>query len=166
MHDSSKCPICLGAATDGSLSDDSFFAFLAHCRDELAEKQSRFLPRIAGAATWSYDLTDAALTIGQVRFAITPVGTHNAELRTWLWAWANDAFPSPARAASRRLQGLHQVTGFRVFLDPGIAASSADAQDFSALAVHHLDAIGFYRVPSNDVTLYLAVHEYPPRPPL
>jgi|WetSurMetagenome_2_1015567.scaffolds.fasta_scaffold375766_2 hypothetical protein len=161
MHDSSKCPICHGTATQGSMSDETFFAFLARCRRELEEKQSRFLNRIADAATWSYDMADGSLTIGNRRFAMTPIGTHNAEHQSWLWAWANDAFPSAAREASRRLQGLHHVTGFRVFLDPGIPAASIDAQDFSAMAVHFLDAIGFYRVPSNDVTLYLAVHEYP-----
>ena len=64
-----------------------------------------------------------------------------------------------ARAASRQLQSLHSVTGFRVFMNPGIEASSQDAQDFAALAVHHLGAIGFFRNGSESPILYLAVHE-------
>jgi hypothetical protein len=64
---------------------------------------------------------------------------------------------------------LHAVTGFQVFLDPGIEASAADAEDFAALAVHALDAIAFFRCPSEEPTLYLAVHErgaVPANPPL
>jgi hypothetical protein len=141
------------------MTDEEFFAFLAACRDELADKQARFRPRMAGAARWNYDMADCSLTIGTERFPMTPVGTHSHEYQTWLWAWANEDFPPVAREASRRLQGLHAVTGFQVFLDPGVGASAADAQDFAALAVHHLGAIGFFRSPSDGATLYVAVQE-------
>jgi hypothetical protein len=141
------------------MSDREFFAFLGACRDELAAKQARIQQRVAGAAHWSYDLADCSLTIGGERFPMTPVGTHSAEYQTWLWAWANEDFPPRAREAARPLQALHARTGFRVFLDPGIGASAKDAQDFTALAVHQLGAIGFFRSPSDGPTLYLAVHE-------
>jgi hypothetical protein len=142
-----------------------FFAFLAACRDELAAKQSRFQERIAGAARWSYEMADGSLTIDAQRFGMTLIGSHSPEHQTWLWAWANEDFPPAAREASRQLQGLHAATGFRVFLDPGAPASAADAQDFTALAVHHLGAIGFFRSPqAGGPTLYLAVHEPGPGP--
>jgi hypothetical protein len=159
MHDSSKCPICRGEPGGGSMSDEKFFAFLVHCRDELAGKQSRFQQRIRGAAVWAYEMADCSLTIGDEQFSMTPVGTHSQEHQTWLWAWANESFPPVAREASRRLQSLYATTGFRVFLDPGVAASSTDADDFTAMAVHQLGAIGLFRSASNDATLYLAVHE-------
>jgi hypothetical protein len=159
MHDSSRCPICRGLPVGGSMSDEEFFAFLAACRDELAAKQACFQQRIAGAARWAYEMADCSLTIGTERFRMTPIGTHSPEYQTWLWAWANEDFPPVAREASRRLQALYGVTGFRVFLDPGIGASSTDAQDFAALAVHQLGALGFFRSPSDGPTLYLAVHE-------
>ena len=89
----------------------------------------------------------------------TEIGSYSLRTQTWLWAWANEDFSPAAREASRRLQALHALTGFRVFVDPGIGASSADAQDFAALAVHQLEAIGFFRSPSDGPTLYLVVHE-------
>ena len=159
MHNSSTCEICHGLPVDGSMSDAEFFAFLAACRDELVDKQLRFQQRIADAGSWFYDLQDCSLTFDSERFAVTAIGTHSLEYQTWLWAWANEEFPETARAASRQLQSLHTVTGFRVFIDPGIEASSADAQDFATLAVHHLGAIGFFRDASDNPTLYLAVHE-------
>lgn len=141
------------------MSDAEFFAFLDACREELADKQLQFQQRIAGVGSWTYDLRDCSLTIGSERFGVTPVGTHSLEYQTWLWAWANKDFPEAARTVSRQLQSLHTVTGFRVFIDEGIEASSADAQDFTALAVHQLGAIGFFREASDSPTLYLAVHE-------
>jgi hypothetical protein len=159
MHDSSTCPICRGLPVGGSMSDAEFSAFLAACREELAVKQADFQRRIAGTSRWDYDMADGSLTLGNMRFGMTPIGTFSAEFQSWLWAWANEDFPEAARAASRRVQGLHAVTGFRVFIDLGAAASSADAQDFTALAVHHLGAIGFFRCPSDGPVLFLAVHE-------
>lgn len=159
MHNSSTCQICRGLPIGGSMSDAKFFAFVAACREELTDKQTRFQERFAGAETWTYDMMDCSLTLGTERFPMTPVGTHSLDYQTWLWAWANEDFPEAARAASRQLQSLHTVTGFRVFIDPGIEASSEDAQDFAALAVHQLGAIGFFRDPAGQPTLYLAVHE-------
>jgi hypothetical protein len=160
MHDSSTCPVCRGQPRDSSLSDEQFFAFLAVCREELAEKQAAFSARIAGAPRWSYDLADGSLTIGEERFAITALGTHSAEYQSWLWAWANDDFPESARKSSRRIRQLHDLTGFRVFLDDGVPASSLDAQDLSSMAIHLLGAIGLFRAPAEGgPTLYLAVHE-------
>ena len=127
--------------------------------EELAVKQADFQRRIAGTSRWDYDMEDGSLTLGNMRFGMTPIGTFSAEFQSWLWAWANEDFPEAARADSRRVQGLHAVTGFRVFLELGAAASSSDAQDFTALAVHHLGAIGFFRCPSDGPVLFLAVHE-------
>jgi hypothetical protein len=118
-----------------------------------------FERRIQGASRWSYEMVDGTLAIEDSFFGMTPIGTYSSAYNSWLWAWANEDFPAIARAASARIQALHTVTGFRVFLDPGIEASPTDAQDFTALAVHMLGAIGFFRCPSDGPVLYLAVHE-------
>jgi hypothetical protein len=161
MHDSSTCEICRGLPVRGSLSDDEFSAFLASCRNELAAKQETFQRRIQGASRWSYEMADGTLIIGDAIFSMTPIGTYSPAHNSWLWAWANEDFPAAARTASARIQSLHTVTGFRVFIDAGIKTSSEDAQDLAALAVHLLGAIGFFRCPLDGPgpVLYLAVHE-------
>jgi hypothetical protein len=161
VHDSSTCPVCGDQPVNGSMSDEQFAAFLDACRQELADKQSRFQKRIARAKRWHYDLDDGSMTIGKTRYRITAVGTHSAAYQTWLWSWAKEENPPQAREKSRQLQRLHDLTGFRVFLNEGITASSADAQDFAAMAVHQLGAIGLFRCPAegDGPTLYLAVHE-------
>ena len=160
MHYSSQCPVCSASSSPGSMSDAEFFAFLNTCRHGLAEAQSQFQKRIIGEDQWFYDLADGKLTIGTQTFSITPIGTYNSEHKSWLWAWANDEFPPLALETSKRLTELHAITGFRVFLDPGISASENDAEDFVALAVHCLGAIGFFRTAAVPV-LFLAVHERP-----
>ncbi len=159
MHVSSQCPICRGNPTEGSMSDAEFAEFLAECRQELAELQAKFQLRMERGVEWFYDLSDCTLKIGNQMFAITPIGTFSPEYQTWLWAWANDDFPSRAREASKRIQALHATTGFQVFLDPRIRASASDAEDFAALANHILGSIGLFRVPlSHGPTFFLAVH--------
>src|SRR5262249_39052336 len=123
MHDSSTCPICRGLPVGGSMSDDEFSAFLTACRNELADKQGALQQQMTSASHWKYDMADGSLTLGDMRFGMTPIGTFSPQYQTWLWAWANEDFPEVARAASRQIQGLHAATGFQVFLDPGIGAS-------------------------------------------
>src|SRR5262245_40690031 len=160
MHNSTNCPVCRGLPGQGSMSDEQFHAFVTACREELAQKQSQFRARIESAGRWWCELEIATISFDERQFPITVVGSQSPQDQTWLWAWANECLPERARTASQRLQALFTRTGFRVFLDPGLPASAEDAQDLTALAVHELEAIGFYRCPSDDgPTLYLAVHE-------
>ena len=163
MHDSSNCKTCQGLPIGDSLTDDEFAQFLTACRTELAEKQESFKQRIPRNSRWFYDLSKLTLAIGEIEFGITPIGTYSPSYQSWLWAWANDEFPPSAREASARIQALHGTTGFRVFIEPGTAASGSDADDFVALAVHALGAQGFYRCPSDGPSLLLAIHDECPR---
>jgi hypothetical protein len=142
-----------------SLSDAEFASFLASCRSESATKQQAFADATRSAPRWFYDMGDQSLTIENVIYDMTPIGTHSPTYHSWLWAWANEDFPQPARVASSRIRELHGTTGFRVFITPGISASTTDADDFAALAVHILEARAFFRYPSDGPTLYLAVHD-------
>jgi hypothetical protein len=139
-----------------------FSEFLDACRHEVAPKQAVFQQRVQGGARWFYDMTDLSLTIDDIVLGMTPIGTYSSEYGSWLWAWANEDFPLAARQAAERIKTLHDITGFQVFLDPGIKASPADADDFVALAVHALDAAAFFRCPPPGPTLYLAVHDLRP----
>jgi hypothetical protein len=145
-----------------SLSDAEFSAFVASCRAESADKQRQFVDTIRGAPRWFYDMDDGSLTIGDVVYGMTPIGTHSPIHDSWLWAWANEDFPEAAREASAQIRSLHGTTGFRVFVTPGTDASANDAADLVALAVHVLDARAFFRCPSAGPTLFLAVHDPQP----
>jgi hypothetical protein len=59
------------------------------------------------AARWFYEMTDGSLTIGYTRFGMIALGTYSAAHQSWLWAWANQAFPPVAKesALTCRLAG-------------------------------------------------------------
>jgi hypothetical protein len=158
MHDSS-CEICRRGRR-GSFSDEELDAFLVDCSREVAKKQAAFELRIGGAG-WVHDLEKGTLAIGAVTFHATPIGTFSPSYSTWLWAWANEELPGAARDAATRIQSLTELTGFRVFVSPGLRAPAEGARDLVAAAVHALDAVAFFRCPAEEdgPVLYLAVHE-------
>lgn len=156
MHDLSSCPLCQAAAIQGSMSDEEFRRYLTACRHELADKQSQFQRVLSQCQTWHYDLASCKINFNEKELHFVPIGTFSDSMNSWLWAWANPDFPEQARTLSRYLQSLHAMTGFQVFLDPGIKASRQDAEDFSALALHYLGGQGIFRAPGNP-DLYLSV---------
>lgn len=160
MHDSTNCPTCCqGATASGSMSDAEFNSFLESCRFERAQKQSRFEARIYGCSKWSYSMESATISFGDQVFGVTAIGTYCSERKTWLWGWANDTFSSAVRERSRMLQDIFKLTGFKVFVNPGIPGTQSDALDLTAMAVHQLDALGYFQSTIDGLTLYLAVHE-------
>ena len=142
------------------MTDEEFGDFLARSRSELAVRQDGFQRRIEGYKKWFYDLESCVLTLDGTSFSITPIGTFSPKYQSWLWAWANDEFPALAREKSKRIQGLHEVTGFQVFVVPGLNATPNDSDDFVALSLLQLKAIGFFRSPSTNEevpSLFLAI---------
>jgi hypothetical protein len=106
---------------------------------------------------YHYDLERGVMTIGSDSFAISVIGSFRPSRSTWLWGWANDTFSDVVRERSSRFKGLYAVTGFRVFVDDGIRATRGDAEDFKAMAVHAVDAAGFWRIVSDDLELYVCI---------
>lgn len=157
MHNPFDCPICDGQPTGDSMTDDEFSAFLNSCRTELAAKQTTFANSLPNDSEWYYDLEMEQLRFGPQEYRITAIGTHNQDLQTWRWAWANDSFPNSTRSSSSQIKSLFQITGFKVFTDDGINATSNDSQNLSACAIHVLGADGLFRCPG-EATLYLAVY--------
>jgi hypothetical protein len=142
------------------MTDEQFSELVMLCNEEFATKQQKFQIWIASSEKWFYDLEDCSLTIGNMQFRITPIGTYSKTSETWLWGWANPEFPPHAIEASSRLKSLYDITGWSVFENQGTNASSADAQVFSALALHVLDAVGLFKCGGEgEPMLYLAVHE-------
>ncbi len=142
-----------------SMSNADFFEFLKQCRTEMQNKQEAFLDLLKPDSQWQYDLNAGTLAVDGQTFVITAIGTHNRELQTWLWAWANESFSDAARSASSRIRSLYDLTRFQVFDDPGLPADETNAEDLCAFAIHQLEAIGLFRSAGRSTTLYLAVDE-------
>lgn len=178
MHDPSTCPgggagdaggATGGATGEGAMTDAAFAAFVAACREELRTKQERFVGELVGVARWTYDLAAPTLTFdGAPARRVTPIGTYCRADGTWMWAWANEGLPEPARRAAAGLRDLRRTTGFAVFEMAGLGATLAEAEDLVAIAIHHLGAVGLFRVPADDADdaeLFLAVQAVPASQP-
>jgi hypothetical protein len=141
------------------MTEAEFDAFVAEAMDELQHKQDA-LRRDAGLgshARWSYDATtarleffDAAGTL-KVGADALPVGSYASASKSWKWGWSNDSIPAPQRERAEKLKELAAITGLGVFARERAFAvdDEAVAWELTALAVHHLGALGCYRAPSS-----------------
>lgn len=139
------------------MSNEQFKAFMEACRVELEEKQTEFFSRFADDVAWSFDIDQATIRLNDHVFPVTPIGSFSEPHETWLWGWANESFPDAARNTSRQLQSLYKLTGFRVFADEGINATSSEAQDLATIAIHELGAAAEFRYQENGLMTYIAV---------
>ncbi len=116
---------------------------------------------MAAFSRWDYDLVTCTLTLsedGRSRILeFDPIATYVRNAKEWLWVWANDSFPEPARNLSDRLRELYPATQYRIFDQAGFKVTEHELDELCALAVDHLDASGLFRVNHDETTLLLAV---------
>ena len=75
------------------------------------------------------------------------IGSYGHVSQTWKWSWSGDDLPEQDRAKSIKVRELAQITGVDAFdIDSTQEADENLCLYFSAMAVHHLKADGFYRV--------------------
>lgn len=139
------------------MTDEQFQAFVLSCHAELTEKQPSFVQCLTPSGQWFYDLAALTITFQEATRRAVPIGSYSPHNGSWLWAWANEDFPPLAREASSAIQGLHETTGFQVFRDPGFPVLPEEVNDLIAMSIHQLNAVGFFRSPTDGPTLYLAV---------
>lgn len=140
-------------------------ALVSAANDELDIKQMKLLSEfgIGTRAGFFFDQLSGKLQFkdagGQVVIEadVIPIGTYSRETETWLWAWANESFTPDLREKSERLKSLQEITGKKRFAIRKFASSERKAWRWSALAVKHLDAQGCYRVPADNLLVFLAL---------
>jgi hypothetical protein len=66
--------------------------------------------------------------------------------------------PKPViQKASKKIQGLAEVTGLPIFSSPAIQADEGTAYELSAMAIDHLGALGLYRHQGELSSIYFAM---------
>jgi hypothetical protein len=148
------------------MNDDEFQEYLDKCYDELEQKQN-FLTETFGLGSferYKYDFekeeiyfTDNGIT--RVKAKIIPIGSFNTESKTWMWAWANEAFPEKLRVKSARLKELEDITGFEMFGKEMVEIEEDMAWEITGMAIHLLNYTGAYRGPANNTLYFYAMDE-------
>jgi hypothetical protein len=113
-------------------------------------------------SAYRWDLDAGRIVVGGVTFRLTVVGTAVGD--SFLWAWANDAIPEPAKA------DLQRVRQFGVEHDLGLLAEEcarggvAQAKECVAIAGRVLDAQGTWLSETADGHMVFVLHELPHGP--
>lgn len=147
------------------MNPQQYKSFVARASDELDRKQDALFLEY-GIGTFEDFLFDQ--TTGKIHFKdekgrtkleadVTPLGTFSSETATWLWAWANDSFLPALREKATRLKKLSDKTGKPHFAQRRIKATEIRAWRLAGICVKHLRAQGCYRIPTDDVYVFLAL---------
>ena len=148
------------------MNDEEFQGYLDNCYEALERKQQTLMDSYGFGLLDQFNhdfdkgeiyfLRDNTL---EVRAKIIPIGCCDAEAETWVWAWADDAFPDALRAKSEKLKELEFMTGFEMFGSETIEVDEDMVWEITAMALELLGSEGAYKAPINDVLYFYALSD-------
>jgi hypothetical protein len=96
---------------------------------------------------------------------ILPIGSYSPKSGTWMWAWANNSILPVLRERAGCFRELAKVTGVQLLAQDMINVEPDMPWEITAMAVHHIGAMGAYRAPGRASDLYLAIIRVTPVTP-
>jgi uncharacterized protein DUF6882 len=111
---------------------------------------------------WSLDDATISWTRGGVEVLagrITLLGTVSHEAGTWLWSWANDGIPAPARGDVERVRVIGAAHEFPVLASAGFAADQRTVPAARIAAADILDADGLWLDRQDGMDLHFTLHD-------
>ena len=146
------------------MTDKEFDTFVATCYQELKEKQDSLMSKNNLGAYDEYWFDQITETIQfkehgkvELEFHIVMIGSWSSKSNSWMWAWANSSITEELRSESSKIKELASLTGFSVFERESFEADEVMAHELTSIAVHHLNALGMYIVPSDNLKSFLAL---------
>jgi hypothetical protein len=110
---------------------------------------------------------------GQMAFALAEhavvadlcaVGSVSASEGTFLWAWANEAFPPQAKQRLPEVRGFGERHDLGLLMSAEWAGGHAEGLEMLAVAGRILDADGTWVDPDGDVTFFFTLHQFRTKP--
>lgn len=148
------------------MTDDEFQIYIDTCFDELERKQQYLIDNydLGNFDRFEYDFEKEEIYflnngIIEVQANIIPIGSFNSDSKTWMWAWANEAFPEKLREKSANLKQLELITGFEIFGNEMADIDEDMTWEIAGMALNHLDFQGVYRGPANNTEYYYAMEK-------
>lgn len=151
------------------MTDDTFEVLLQTAMTALMDKQEELSRHYAlgDMARWWLDQDNATIQFFDdydrlaVEAEILNIGSFAPGRSSWKWAWSNPTVPDALRAKALPLRELQAISGIELFGSEEAFSieDEAMAWELAAIAVHHLNALGCYRVPSppDGPTIFLAL---------
>ncbi|MCB1955316.1 MAG: hypothetical protein KDG55_06545 [Rhodocyclaceae bacterium] len=146
------------------MDSQAFQRYLDSCIESLNSKQQALFETYQIGTFEAFDIdVDAEelhlLDDGEVALSarMVPIGSYDPESGSWMWGWANEAFPDALREKSARLKGLEAVTGFELFGAEMLQIDEDMAWEIAAMALDRLEAQGVYCGPASDTLYFYAL---------
>lgn len=146
------------------MTDEEFDKFLTECYQELENKQALLFENynLGSYDSFWLDQTTQSLQFKNseevgLEFIVMPIGSWSSKSNTWMWAWANKSFTEEFKSNAIILKDLANTTGYDIFTEEMLEIDEFMAHELTAMAVHHIDAIGMYITPSNELKTFLAL---------
>ena len=146
------------------MTDKEFNTFLDNCYQELEEKQNLLMSEYNLGKYGKYWFDQITETIQfkedgkvELEFYVVLIGSWSSKSNSWMWAWANKSITEELRSKSIKIKELANYTGFNVFEKEAFEADEAMAHELTSMAVHYLNALGMYIVPSDNLKSFLAL---------
>ena len=140
------------------MTNKEFDAFLAKCFQELKNKQDALMGKYNLGKFDSFWFDQIAETIQfkdnenvELEFHVVPVGSWSSKSNSWMWAWANKSLTDELGSKAMKIKELASYTGYNTFEKEAFEADEAMAHELTSMAVHHLNALGMYIVPSDNL---------------
>ena len=118
---------------------------------------------LAGAA-YTWELRSAELIFAAPDFEVVAdlccVGTASRNDGTFMWSWANDALPAPARRGVDRIREFGEHNGLPLLTTAEWRGGEPEGKEMVAVAARILDAEGVWIERADDVTLFFTLSHF------
>jgi hypothetical protein len=146
------------------MNDDQFQKYIDTCFEELEKKQQNLIDNFGFGSfdKYEHDFDKEELYFlnnGKVEVVakIVPLGSFNSDSNTWMWAWANEAFPTELQLKSAQLKQLEEITGFEMFGNKMAEIEEDMTWEIAGMALNLLKFEGVYRGPANNTQYFYAM---------
>jgi hypothetical protein len=163
----SQCYIAKRAKSANSLKGKAkkdWQALIELACSETSSKQEKLIERfdLSRHERWDYDQATGLLVFSndgipavEAKFQI--IGSISKEQGTWQWAWSNPNWVKKTVTKSRTVADFGFERGYPMLTVPRFDADEHDGWHLAMLAVHVMRAKGIYRIPGDNVLLFLAI---------
>lgn len=146
------------------MNDDQFQNYIDTCFEELEKKQQYLIDNFGFGSFDKYehdfDKEELYFINGDkvvVVAKIVPIGSFNSDNNTWMWAWANEAFPENLQLKSAQLKQLEEITSFEMFGNEMAEIDEDMTWEIAGMALNLLNFKGVYRGPANNTQYFYAM---------
>jgi hypothetical protein len=152
------------ACVEVAMDEDELRRLISVARVELQEKNNAYIRdyalRLDMPYHWLLDRPELMWYEGdqpKVVARVQMVGSISDSDGTWLWGWGNPSVPDSSTADLARVREFGVKESILQLVTSEWAATDRDGEDMTALSAYILDAKGFFRHRSQDLTIFFVI---------